>query len=150
MLLQHYRDILRELSAAEADFLLVGAFAIAVHQYPRATGDIDLWVRPDPANAARVREALARFGAPVGNVSVEELSRPGFFYQVGVAPVRIDILTTIDGVSFDEAWDEKEYHDLGGVTVPVISRRHLLINKKATGRPKDLADAAMMEENRRE
>jgi hypothetical protein len=150
MLLQHYRDILRELSAAEADFLLVGAFAIAVHQYPRATGDIDLWVRPDPANAARVREALARFGAPVGNVSVEELSRPGFFYQVGVAPVRIAILTTIDGVSFDEAWNEKEYHDLGGITVPVISRRHLLINKKATGRPKDLVDAAMMEENRGE
>jgi hypothetical protein len=142
--------MLRELSAAEADFLLVGAFAIAVHQYPRATGDIDLWVRPDPANAARVREALARFGAPVGNVSVEDLSRPGFFYQVGVAPVRIDILTAIDGVSFEEAWSEKEYHDLGGVTVPVISRRHLLINKKATGRPKDLVDAAMMEEKRRE
>lgn len=150
MLIPHYKDILRELSAAEADFLLVGAFAIAVHQYPRATGDIDLWVRPDPANAARVWKALARFGAPVDNVSVEELSRPGFFYQVGVAPVRIDILTAIDGVSFEEAWNEREYHELDGVTVPVISRRHLLINKKATGRPKDLADAAMMEETRRD
>jgi len=141
---------LRELSAAEADFLLVGAFAIAVHQYPRATGDIDLWVRPDPTNAARVWEALARFGAPVSNVSVEELSCPGFFYQVGVAPVRIDILTTIEGVSFEDAWDEREYHELFGVSVPVISRRHLLINKKATGRPKDLADAAMMEEYQRD
>jgi len=141
---------LRELSAAEVDFLLVGAFAIAVHQYPRATGDIDLWVRPDPANAARVWEALARFGAPVSNVSVEEFSHPGFFYQVGVAPVRIDILTAIDGVSFEEAWAEKEYHQLEGVRVPVISRRHLLMNKKATGRPKDLADAAMMEEHQRD
>ena len=148
MLLPHYRDILRELSAAEADFLLVGAFAIAVHQYPRATGDIDLWIRPAPENAARVWAALAKFGAPVADVSVEELARPGFFYQIGVAPVRIDILTAIDGVSFDEAWNEKEYHQLSGVKVPVISRRHLLINKRSTGRPKDLADAAMMEEHR--
>jgi hypothetical protein len=150
MLIPHYRDILRELSAAEVDYLLVGAFAVAVHQYPRATGDIDLWVRADPANAARVWTALARFGAPMENVSVEELSRPGFFYQVGVAPVRIDVLTSIDGVSFDEAWKEKEFHELFGVTVPVISRRHLLINKKASGRPKDLADAAIMEENPRD
>lgn len=147
MLLPHYRDILHELSAAEADFLLVGAFAIAVHQYPRATGDIDLWVRPELANARRVWNALANFGAPVEDLTVEELSRPGFFYQVGVAPVRIDILTAIDGVSFDEAWAEKEDHDLFGVAVPVISRRHLLINKKATGRPKDQADAAWLEES---
>jgi hypothetical protein len=147
MLIPHYRDILHELSAAEADYLLVGAFAIAVHLYPRATGDIDLWIRPDTANAGRVWQALARFGAPVDKLSVDELSRPGFFYQVGVAPVRIDILTAIDGVSFDEAWDEREYHDLFGVVVPVISRRHLLINKKATGRPKDQADVAWLEEN---
>ena len=145
MLIQHYRDILGELSAAEADFLLVGAFAIAVHEFPRATGDIDLWVRPDSANARRVWSALAKFGAPVDGVSVEELSRPGFFYQIGVAPVRIDILTAIDGVTFDEAWGEREYHDLFGVTVPVISRRHLLINKKAAGRPKDLIDVAWLE-----
>jgi hypothetical protein len=145
MLIPHYRDILAELSAAEADFLLVGAFAIAVHEYPRATGDIDLWIRPDPANARRVWDALARFGAPVDKLSVEELSRPGFFYQIGVAPVRIDILTAIDGVTFDEAWGEREYHELFGLKVPVISRRQLLINKKATGRPKDLADIAWLE-----
>jgi hypothetical protein len=147
MLIQHYRDILQELSAAEADFLLVGAFAIAVHQYPRATGDIDFWIRPEPTNARRVWNALASFGAPVENLTIEELSRPGFFYQVGVVPVRIDIMTSIDGVTFDEAWAEKEYHQLFGLTVPVISRRHLLINKKATGRPKDQADAAWLEES---
>ena len=147
MLIPHSRDILAELSAGEVDYLLVGAFAVAVHQYPRATGDIDLWVRPDPVNAERVWQALARFGAPVDNVTVEELSRPGFFYQVGVAPVRIDILTAVDGVSFEEAWSEREYHELFGVTVPVISRRHLLANKKAAGRPKDLLDAAWLEGN---
>jgi hypothetical protein len=150
MLIPHYRDILLELSAAEVEYLLVGAFAVAVHQYPRATGDIDLWVRPDPVNAERVWQALARFGAPVGNLTPEELSRPGFFYQIGVAPVRIDVLTAIDGVSFEEAWNEKEFHELSGVRVPVISRRHLLMNKKASGRPKDLADLAWLEGNKRD
>ncbi|MFL5540032.1 MAG: nucleotidyltransferase [Longimicrobiaceae bacterium] len=150
MLIQHYRDILDELSAAGADYLLVGAFALAVHEYPRATGDIDLWVRPTLENARRVRDALAKFGAPVDNLSVEELSRPDFFYQVGVAPVRIDILTSVDGVTFDEAWEEKESHKLYGLEVPVISRRHLLINKKATGRPKDLADVAWLEDSQRD
>ncbi|MFL5386114.1 MAG: hypothetical protein ACJ8GN_26665 [Longimicrobiaceae bacterium] len=139
-----------ELSAAGADYLLVGAFALAVHEYPRATGDIDLWVRPTPENARRVWDALAKFGAPVDSLSVEELSRPGFFYQVGVAPVRVDILTSVDGVTFDEAWEEKEYHTLYGLEIPVISRRHLLINKKAAGRPKDLADAAWLEDSQRD
>ena len=148
MLIPHYRDILLELSAAEVEYLLVGAFAVAVHQYPRATGDIDLWVRPDPVNAERVWQALARFGAPVENLTPEELSRPGFFYQIGVAPVRIDVLTAIDGVSFEEGWNEKEFHELSGVRVPVISRRHLLMNKKASGRPKDLADLAWLEGNK--
>jgi hypothetical protein len=146
MLIPDYRDILAELSAAEADYLLVGAFALAVHEMPRATGDIDLWVRPDPSNAPRVWAALARFGAPIHHLSEEELAKPGFFYQIGVAPKRIDLLTSIDGVTFEEAWQERVYHDFEGITVPVISRRHLLINKKATGRPKDLADVAWLEE----
>ena len=145
-MIQDYRDILVELLAESAEFLLVGAFALAVHEMPRATGDIDLWIRPEPANARRVWVALARFGAPVGNLMVEDLSRPDFFYQIGVAPVRIDLLTSISGVTFEDAWNEREYHDLEGVTVPVISRRHLLINKKAAGRPKDLADVAWLEE----
>ncbi|HEX2190298.1 MAG TPA: hypothetical protein VHG51_15425 [Longimicrobiaceae bacterium] len=146
MLLADYREMLSELSAAGAEYLLVGAFALAVHQLPRATGDMDVWVRPDEENARRVWDALARFGAPMSQLAVEELARPGFFFQIGVAPVRIDILTEIDGVSFDEAWADRQVHDLSGVEVPVISRRHLLINKKSTGRPKDLADAAWLEE----
>lgn len=147
MFLPDYREMLSALSGAGAEYLLVGAFAMAVHQLPRATGDMDVWVRPDEANARRVWEALARFGAPVSRISVEELSRPGFFFQIGVAPVRIDILTGIDGVTFDDAWADRGVHDLDGIEVPVISRRHLLINKKSTGRPKDLADAAWLEES---
>lgn len=146
MLNPDYRDILSELSAAGAEFMVVGAFAMAAHQMPRATGDLDLWIRPDPENARRVWTALARFGAPVEQVTYEELAEPGLFLQIGVAPVRIDLLTEVDGVGFMEAWDERVERDFEGVRVPVISRRHLLANKKAAGRPKDLADAAWIEE----
>ncbi|HEX7243186.1 MAG TPA: nucleotidyl transferase AbiEii/AbiGii toxin family protein [Longimicrobiaceae bacterium] len=146
MLNPDYRDILSELSGAGAEFLVVGAFAMAAHSMPRATGDLDLWIRPDAENARRVWTALARFGAPVGEITYEELTEPGLFLQIGVAPVRIDLLTEIDGVSFGDAWEDRTERDLEGVRVPVISRRHLLINKKATGRPKDLADVAWIEE----
>lgn len=146
MLNPDYSDILSALSDADAEFLVVGAFAMAAHQMPRATGDIDLWIRPSPANAERVWRALAEFGAPLANLSVEELSKPGLFFQIGVAPVRIDVLTEIDGVDFDSAWAERILFEFGALVVPVLSRRHLLINKKASGRPKDLVDAAWIEE----
>ena len=146
MLNPDYRDILSELSGAGAEFLVVGAFAMAAHQMPRATGDLDLWIRPDLSNARRVWTGLARFGAPVAQITYEELAEPGHFLQIGVAPVRIDILTEIDGVGFEEAWTDRIELDFEGVRVPVISRRHLLVNKRAAGRPKDLADAAWIEE----
>lgn len=147
MLIPHYRDILAELSAAGADFMVVGAYALASYVEPRSTGDIDIWIRPDPSNAVRVWNALASFGAPISNISVDQIAKPGFGYQIGVAPVRIDILTEIDGVTFEEAWNERKLLNFEGVTVPVISRRHLLLNKKAAGRPKDLADVASLEED---
>lgn len=144
-MIEDYRDILAELAAAKAEYLLVGAFALAAHVEPRATGDIDLWIRADQENARRVWTALAAFGAPVEQLSVEELAQPDFFFQIGVAPKRIDILTSIDGVSFDEAWQERDFLTFEGVEVPVLSRKHLLMNKKAVGRPKDLADVAALE-----
>lgn len=145
MLIQHYRDILAELSAAGAEYLVVGGFAIAAHVIPRSTGDIDVWVRADTVNAERVWNALVSFGAPMGDLTPEDLSRPGFGFQIGVAPVRIDILTEIDGVTFDEAWREREHLNFEGVVVPFISMEHLLRNKKASGRPKDLADVVLLE-----
>lgn len=146
MLNPDFTDMLSGLSAARVEFLVVGAFAMAAHGLPRATGDLDLWIRPDAENARRTWLALAEYGAPLQNLSVEELSQPGMFFQIGVVPGRVDILTDIDGVTFEEAWTEREYRSFEGVTVPVLSRKHLLINKKSTGRPKDLADAAWMEE----
>jgi len=146
MLSPDYRDILSELSAANAEYIIVGAFAMAAHRMPRATGDIDVWVRATMENAQRVWQALANFGAPVSGLAPEELAAPDMFFQIGVVPVRIDVLTAIDGVSFDDAWEERVYCDFDGLRVPVLSRKHLLINKKASARPKDLADVAWIEE----
>lgn len=122
----------------------MGAYALAAHGFVRATGDIDLWVRPAPQNAERVLRALRRFGAPPSDVSEQDLVEPDIVFQIGVAPRRIDILTTIDGVTFGEAWAARDVVEVEGIGVPVISRAHLAKNKEATGRPQDLGDAAWL------
>jgi hypothetical protein len=141
-----FRDMLSALSDEGADYLLVGAYALAVHGVPRGTGDIDLWIRPSAANARRVLAALARFGAPVGSFTEQDLVTPGTVFQLGVAPRRIDLMTSIDGVEFDDAWRARTHARYGDLEVPVLSREHLIHNKKATGRPQDLADVARLEE----
>jgi len=148
MLRPDFRAVLSELSAAQAEFLVVGAFAMSAHQFARATGDIDLFVGPTPENAQRVWNALARFGAPLHehHITVEELSRPGLVFWLGVEPDRIDVMTAIDGVSFAEAWRTRVYCDMDGMSVPVLSFENLLKNKRSTGRPKDQFDVAWIEE----
>lgn len=141
-----FLDILSALSAEGAEFLLVGAYALAVHGYPRATGDLDIWVRPSPENAGRVWKALVRFGAPLLDLNEHDLARPDTVFQIGVAPGRIDILCGIDGVRFGEAWDDHVVRRIGGIDIPVISRAALIRNKKAAGRPKDLADVHALED----
>ena len=96
-----FKDILSALSAAKIDFLVVGAYAVAAHGHPRATGDLDLWVRAEPNTALRVLKVLAEFGAPLHDLTVEDLSTPGIVFQIGVEPSRIDILTSVSGVDFD-------------------------------------------------
>jgi hypothetical protein len=148
MLRPAFRDIISELFAARAEFLVVGAFAMSGHQFARATGDLDIFVRPDDANAERVWTALARFGAPLhdGQLTIEDLRRPGLVFWVGYDPERIDIMTAIDGVSFADAWETREYRDIGGMTVPILSLEHLIRNKRSTGRPKDMFDVLWIEE----
>jgi hypothetical protein len=119
---------------------------MAVHGVPRATGDIDLWVRPSAENAVRVVRALARFGAPLRDLTIHDLEKPGIVFQIGVAPNRIDILTGIDGLSFDEAWARRIATDVTGREIPVISRDDLIRNKRATGRDRDRADAQQIED----
>ncbi|MBM4440126.1 MAG: hypothetical protein FJ027_06880 [Candidatus Rokubacteria bacterium] len=145
MLNPDFRDMLSALSDENAEFLLVGAYAVAVHGIPRATADLDIWVRPSPENAVKVRRALARFGAPGSSIGADELLMPARVIQIGVAPRRIDLLTSVDGVDFADAWAHRMQVDVEGLRVPVISRQHLIVNKKAVGRPQDLADVARLE-----
>jgi hypothetical protein len=140
-----FLDMLSAFSEERVEFLVVGAYALAVHGLPHATGDMGLWVRPTRENARRVRAALARFGAPIENLAEEDLVTRGTVFQIGVAPRRIDVLTSIDGVGFDEAWAARTITRVGGVEISVIGRAELIRNKKTTGRAKDLADAAWLE-----
>jgi hypothetical protein len=104
---QHFAEMLSALSAENADFLVVGAYALAAHGYVRATGDLDIWVRCSPENAERVMRSIIRFGAPLQGLTVEDLTTPEVVFQIGVAPVRIDLLTSIADVEFDEAWQHR-------------------------------------------
>lgn len=146
-----YADFADALLAESVEFVVVGAFALAAHGVPRATGDIDFFVRPSPENAQRVMRALARFGAPVSQAGVTpaDFASPGTVYQIGVAPRRIDLITEISGVTFAEAWRTRVERASVGRTLPFLGRRALLANKRASGRPKDLADVALLEAARR-
>lgn len=145
MLNPDFRDMLSEFVSSEVEFLLVGAYALAAHGYPRATGDIDLWVRADAATAMKVFDAITRFGAPLHDLTPEDFARPGIVFQIGVAPVRIDILTSVDGIEFGEAWRNRITIEWDGLAIPVIGVRDLILNKRSTGRTKDLADAEQLE-----
>jgi hypothetical protein len=143
----NFKDMLSAFNAANVDYLVVGAYAMAAHGCPRATGDIDFWVRPTKENAACVWEALTSFGAPASRLTVNDFCSPDVVYQIGVAPQRIDILTSISGVDFATAWENRLSTDLGGLSAFVIGRRDLLQNKIASGRPKDLVDADILQSN---
>jgi hypothetical protein len=146
-----FRDLVAELEAARAEFVIVGAHALAVHGVPRATGDLDVLVRPTAENAHRVLQALGHFGAPVDvhQLSVEDLTRPGTVYQIGLPPRRIDLLTEISGVSFDEAWQTRTEVEVEGRPVPFLGRDALIKNKRAAGRDKDLTDVRLLERRSR-
>ena len=135
-----FAEMLDALSAAEADFLIVGAHALAAHGRPRATGDLDIWVRPTGENAQRVWRALVNFGAPLSELRVEDLSTPEIVFQLGIAPARIDILTSLTGLKFEEAWSHRQMIEVEGRALPFLSRDDLIRNKAAVGRPRDLAD----------
>lgn len=142
---QDFKDLFAAFNAAAVEFMVVGAHALAAHGHVRATRDLDVWVRPERENARRVLAALKDFGAPLHGLSEDDLVDHDTVFQIGVQPVRIDILTGIDGVSFDEAWPAREPSTFAGEPVFVLSRAHLVQNKRASGRPQDLADVAALE-----
>jgi hypothetical protein len=129
----HFRELLLALSESEAEYLIVGGYAVMKYTQPRFTKDLDVWVRNSPENAARVHSALARFGAPLTSdaVTSETFMEERVVYQLGISPVRIDISTSIDGVDFDEAWPNRVTSELFGLPVNFISLTDLI--KKQTG-----------------
>jgi hypothetical protein len=140
-----FKDMLVALKDANVDFLVVGAYAVAAHGYPRATGDLDIWIRADDGTAPRVMRALAAFGAPISELTIADFSVPSIVFQIGVPPGRIDILTTVSGLDFACAWNNRMQIKLDGIVFDVIGCADLITNKKASGRPKDFADVAALE-----
>lgn len=136
-----FRDLLHAFVAHDVRFLVVGAYALAVLGRPRATGDLDVWVEATPENAQRTLAALTDFGAPLRDLRVADLACAGIVFQIGLPPLRIDVLTAIDGVEFAGAWRRRITADFDGIRVPVIGRDDFVRNKRATGRLKDRADA---------
>jgi Nucleotidyl transferase of unknown function (DUF2204) len=147
---QDFRDLLAEFNARQVEFLLVGAHALAAHGHVRATQDLDVWVRPSPQNAKRVIEALLAFGAPLHDLTEKDLTTPGLIFQIGVEPIRIDVLTVIDGVQFEEAWADRMISKFADQPVAVLSREHLIKNKLAAARTQDLADIEALRRKGRE
>lgn len=147
---EDFVDLLTALRDEAVEFVVVGAHALAAHGFVRATGDIDIFVRASTANARRVYAALLVFGAPMAahGVTQADFERPDNVYQLGLPPRRIDILTSISGVSFDEAWASRAPVRMGGIDVFVIGKDAMIRNKRSTGRPKDLLDADLLERER--
>ena len=145
MLNKDYRDILLALSDEKVKFLLVGAYALAAHGYLRATMDIDIWVMPSTENADAVLRALRHFGAPLHNLTKDDLQKDETIFQIGIAPRRIDIITSATGLQFEETYRRSLSVNIEGIEVHIPSIDDLVRNKRTSGRTRDLADAEALE-----
>jgi hypothetical protein len=139
-----FSEFVELLARHEVRYMVVGGYALAAHGLPRATGDLDAWIWTDPANAQRLLVALAEFGFGEVGITHSDLTSPDCVIQLGYPPYRIDLLTRITGVEFDLAWSRRLDVELDGVVVPFIGREDLIANKRATGRPQDIADVARL------
>ena len=146
MLNKDFKDMLQCLLEENVEFLLIGAYALAAYGFPRATKDLDIWVHASEMNAPKVRKSLLKFGAPMKQIDPQDFLHEGTVLQIGTAPVRIDITTKIDGITFEEAYRNRGEIDIENLKVPIISRKDLIRNKKASGRPQDLVDIQMLEQ----
>lgn len=145
MLNADYRDILQNLAEEKCRFLLIGAYAMAAHGFLRGTVDMEIWVEPAPQNDEAVFRALRRFGAPLHDLTLDDLAKEDTVFQIGVAPCRIDIVTGVSGLTFEAAFARSEELEVDGLRIPVLSLDDLICNKRATGRSKDLLDADALE-----
>jgi hypothetical protein len=145
MLERDFRDIVHEFNRAGVEYLVVGAYALAGYGLSRATRDLDLWIRVSADNATRAQAALAAFGAPPHLAMRRDLLDPNMVVQIGVEPVRVDIMMSISGVDFDSAYAARVTLQVDDVAMPIIGRAHLIANKRASGRKQDLLDAEWLE-----
>ncbi len=145
-MIKDFHDLLAELVRSGARFLVVGAHALSAHGVPRATVDLDIWVAPDPDNADRVYGALAAFGAPLETLGVTraDFQTPDMVTQFGLPPLRIDVMTSVSGLTFEAAWPTRITGAIEGVDVPILDRASFIRNKRASGRKKDLADLELL------
>jgi hypothetical protein len=144
-----FKDLFSALSAAEARFLVVGAYAVVHHTEPRYTKDLDVWTEPTAQNAERVLRALASFGAPVGQLRPADLCDPETVYQIGIEPNRVDVLTALPALEFGPAWGRSVVTTYGGVEIRVLGLDDLILTKRALARPQDLLDVERLEASRR-
>lgn len=142
-----FKELLSILNGKGVKYLVIGGYAVIKYAEPRYTKDLDLWVLADDQNAQAVFSALREFGAPLTNLTAADFAEEGYFYQMGVPPVRVDILMSIPGLSFKDAWEKREEVNFDGVLLPFISKQDLIASKRASGRPQDILDAEVLEQS---
>ncbi len=135
-----FNELLRIFNEKQIKYLVIGGYAVMKHSEPRFTKDLDIWIWTEVENAKLVFRALQEFGAPLTGVTEADFSQEGSFYQMGRPPARVDILMSIDGVKFEDAWKNRVESDLDGVPAYIISKQDLIAAKRAAGRPQDLVD----------
>jgi hypothetical protein len=135
-----FSELLSLFNANRVKYLVIGGYAVIRYTEPRYTKDPDSWVRADEANGRAVFRALRAFGAPLAGLAEVDFAAEGYFYQMGVPPLRVDVLMGIPGVAFADAWERREVVDFDGLLVPFISQQDLVATKRASGRPQDLLD----------
>ena len=139
-----FSDLLSLFNHNGVRYMVIGGYAVIQHAEPRFTKDLDLWISTDPANASAVYQALREFGAPLTDLTEADFAEEGYFYQMGVPPIRVDVLMGIPGIQFEEAWERRVEVDFEDLRVSFISRKDLITAKLASGRPQDLIDAELL------
>lgn len=139
-----FTDLLRLFNDNNVRYLIIGGYAVIQYAEPRFTKDLDLWISTDTANAAAVYNALSEFGAPLADLTAADFAEEGYFYQMGVPPVRVDILMGIPGLAFENAWQRREEVAFDDLLVSFIARQDLIESKRAAGRPQDLIDIDLL------
>jgi predicted nucleotidyltransferase len=139
-----FSDLLQIFNANKVKYLVIGGYAVVQYAEPRFTKHLDVLISTDPVNAEAVYNALREFGAPLTGLTPKDFSEEGFFFQMGVAPVRVDVLMGIPGIQFEECWDRRVEVDFDGLKVIFISKLDLIASKRAAGRPQDLIDVDLL------